>query len=130
MTKKGWESLKSLIKKNLTYCVKLVVIGKDKSLDDDCAIKIEKLCKEHNIKYTYDKKIECLSQYAIAISWRWLLNLGTTQLIVIHDSLLPKYRGFSPLVNQLINGETKIGATALFASEKYDEGNIIIQKKT
>jgi methionyl-tRNA formyltransferase len=46
----------------------------------------------------------------------------------MHDSLLPKYRGFAPLVNCLVNGEKKVGVTALFASEEYDRGDIIAQR--
>ena len=51
------------------------------------------------------------------------------RLIVTHDSILPKYRGFAPLVNMLINGEIFLGVTFLFASEKYDCGKIIVQKQ-
>ena len=51
------------------------------------------------------------------------------QLLVIHDSLLPKYRGFNPLVTALIRGDKEIGATILEASEHYDRGNIVKQKK-
>ena len=40
---------------------------------------------------------------------------------------MPKYRGFAPLVNSLVNGEKIIGVTALFASEEYDNGDIIMQ---
>jgi methionyl-tRNA formyltransferase len=57
---------------------------------------------------------EICSDFNIAISWRWMLKVSN--LIVIHDSLLPKYRGFSPLVNMLINGEDTLGVTVLFAT--------------
>ena len=66
--------------------------------------------------------------YKIAVGWRWLIH-DTSRLIIMHDSLLPRYRGFSPLVAQLINGETTIGVTALMASECYDEGDVIAQEK-
>lgn len=65
--------------------------------------------------------------FSIVISWRWLINKTTGKLIVLHDSLLPKYRGFNPLVSYLINGEKEIGVTAIFSSENYDEGDIIVQ---
>jgi len=42
--------------------------------------------------------------------------------------LLPKYRGFAPLVNTLINGDKMGGVTALFASDEYDRGDMIMQK--
>jgi methionyl-tRNA formyltransferase len=41
---------------------------------------------------------------------------------------LPKYRGFAPLVNSLINKELRGGVTALYADVNYDEGRIIAQK--
>ena len=50
------------------------------------------------------------------------------KLIIIHDSLLPRYRGFAPLVNALINGEKTLGVTALIASESYDRGDILMQE--
>jgi methionyl-tRNA formyltransferase len=64
----------------------------------------------------------------IAISWRWLIK-ENKDLIVIHDSILPKYRGFAPLVNCLKNGEKEIGVTALFAAQEYDAGDIICIEK-
>ena len=42
--------------------------------------------------------------------------------------MLPEYRGFAPLVSQLINGEEYIGVTAIFANNFYDQGDIIIKK--
>jgi methionyl-tRNA formyltransferase len=48
-------------------------------------------------------------------------------LIVLHDSLLPRHRGFNPLVTALIEGDAEIGATALYATADYDRGDIIAQ---
>jgi methionyl-tRNA formyltransferase len=66
--------------------------------------------------------------YSIAIGWRWLIN-DNSNLIVFHDSILPKYRGFNPLVTALINGDNEIGVTALEGANDYDSGNIIKQEK-
>jgi len=57
-----------------------------------------------------------------------LIPASSMRLIVVHDSLLPKYRGFNPLVTALINGDSEIGATALWAAEEYDRGDIIRQE--
>ena len=62
----------------------------------------------------------------IVAGWRWLLP-STEKLIVLHDSLLPRYRGFNPLVSQLIDKEERLGVTAFFASDRYDCGDIINQ---
>ena len=49
-------------------------------------------------------------------------------LIVFHDSLLPKYRGFAPTPTAIMCGETNIGVTAIFANEQVDAGDIVAQK--
>jgi methionyl-tRNA formyltransferase len=52
---------------------------------------------------------------------------ASTPVIVLHDSLLPCYRGFAPLVNMLLNAEPELGVTALMATQKYDDGPILEQ---
>ena len=47
----------------------------------------------------------------------------------IHPSLLPKYRGASPLQTQILNDEKEIGTSIMLMDEKMDHGPIIIQKK-
>ena len=69
------------------------------------------------------------AQISIAISWKWIIELNNT-LLVIHDSILPKYRGHLPLVSQLIDGEEEIGVTAILGNENYDEGDIIYTVKS
>ena len=112
-------------------CYLLVIVGRDLNVSNDYADHIIQLCKEHQIPYTERKNFngqDIKYDYAIAVGWRWMIAAPKEKLIVIHDSLLPKHRGFSPLVNCLINGERTIGATALFASDEYDKGPIITQE--
>ena len=70
----------------------------------------------------------CPAEYSIAIGWRWLIK-DKSELLVFHDSLLPKYRGFNPLVTALINGDEEIGVTVLKGVRGYDEGPIALQKQ-
>jgi methionyl-tRNA formyltransferase len=42
---------------------------------------------------------------------------------------LPRYRGFAPVVNALINGDRWLGVTALLGGAEYDTGLILGQKK-
>jgi methionyl-tRNA formyltransferase len=130
MTQKGFDVLNSLIKNQQTQFVDFICIGKDANLEDDFSDKIKELCEIHSITYFFKESLServLNSDFYIAISWRWLLDLPN--LIIIHDSILPKYRGFAPLVNMLIKGKNEIGATALFASNEYDKGDIIAQEK-
>ena len=53
-------------------------------------------------------------------------RLGT---INVHPSLLPKFRGASPLQWTLANGETETGVTVLHVTPKMDAGDILAQEK-
>jgi methionyl-tRNA formyltransferase len=48
----------------------------------------------------------------------------------IHPSLLPKYRGPSPIATALINGDKETGVSIFKMDEKIDHGPIIAQEKT
>ncbi len=131
MTQKGFEVLNALIAKNFQFIISEVILGRDKNIKNDYATEIISLCKQNSIKHfeRYENH-QVLSDYSLAISWRWLITESNSKLVVLHDSLLPKYRGFAPLVNMLINKEKEIGVSALFASEEYDKGDIIAQSST
>ena len=61
------------------------------------------------------------------VGWQFLLPLASRNMVVFHDSLLPRYRGFAPTVAALIKGESEIGVTAFSPSATPDEGPIIEQ---
>jgi len=46
----------------------------------------------------------------------------------VHDSLLPAYAGFSPLIWALINGEPEVGVTAHIMDGDLDAGDIVLQR--
>ncbi|MEW1699241.1 methionyl-tRNA formyltransferase [Streptomyces sp. NPDC091278] len=69
----------------------------------------------------------------VANNWRtWIpphvYGLPRHGTLNIHDSLLPKYAGFSPLIWALINGETEVGVTAHMMDEVLDAGDIVQQR--
>lgn len=47
----------------------------------------------------------------------------------VHFSLLPKYRGASPVQGALLKGEEKTGVTIFELNEKMDEGDILTQEE-
>lgn len=49
------------------------------------------------------------------------------QNIVVHASALPKGRGFSPVVWQVLEGSNRIPVTMILAAEEADAGNILMQ---
>lgn len=58
-----------------------------------------------------------------------ILNMPKYGSINIHPSLLPKYRGPSPLQSAILNGDKYTGTTIMLMNNKMDEGDILFQKK-
>lgn len=56
-----------------------------------------------------------------------ILDLPTSGCLNIHPSLLPKYRGPSPIQTALLNGDEKIGISIMKLDEEVDHGPILIQ---
>jgi methionyl-tRNA formyltransferase len=58
-----------------------------------------------------------------------VINLFPHGILVIHPSLLPKYRGASPIPAAIMNGETVTGVTIFKMDEKVDHGKVVCQFK-
>jgi methionyl-tRNA formyltransferase len=130
MTAKGEAVLKRFIAEFGSDTVGFVVTARDKRNAVDCADSIREIASDAGIpvylRPTVPEEPVCA---CLSVSWRWLIPFsGDKKVIVFHDSLLPKYRGFAPLVSSLVNGEEKIGVTALLACDEYDRGPIIAQE--
>ncbi len=128
MNQKGYEVLNFIIENKLTKYITWIVSAIDNNVQKDFYEEIKGICNRNNLNlYNRSEKILPHTNYRIAIGWRWMIY-DYENLIVLHDSLLPKYRGFAPLVSCLINGERKLGVTALYAGENFDTGEIIFQR--
>ncbi|NQT28848.1 MAG: methionyl-tRNA formyltransferase [Candidatus Omnitrophica bacterium] len=57
-----------------------------------------------------------------------LLVLPSVFALCIHPSLLPGYRGATPIEETLMNGDKKSGVTIFKMNERVDAGDIILQK--
>ncbi|MFG1710768.1 methionyl-tRNA formyltransferase [Nonomuraea sp. M3C6] len=69
----------------------------------------------------------------VANNWRtWIppeiFTLPRYGILNVHDSLLPAYAGFSPLIWALINGEKEVGVTAHMMDAELDAGDIVVQR--
>jgi methionyl-tRNA formyltransferase len=58
-----------------------------------------------------------------------VLNFPECGTINIHPSMLPRYRGPSPIQTAIMNGDTETGITIMLVDEKMDHGPILAQKK-
>ena len=64
--------------------------------------------------------------------WSWIIEkslLNDFKCIMLHPSPLPKYRGGSPIQNQIISGETISMVTIFKMNEFLDGGEIYFQKE-
>lgn len=82
------------------------------------------LCERWSEKVTDPKVVGLVAAYGRIIKPE-LLNKFSTPLINIHPSLLPKYRGPSPLQFQLLDGTTETGVTLIQIDADVDHGPII-----
>ncbi len=85
---------------------------------------------------TFDpKKLEAKSyQLFIVASYgkiipQAILDIPTHGTLNIHPSLLPKYRGPSPLETAILNGDEETGVAIMLVDAEMDHGPIIAEKK-
>ncbi|THA30736.1 methionyl-tRNA formyltransferase [Streptomyces sp. A1277] len=81
----------------------------------------------------YERLKEADPDVIVANNWRtWIppriFALPRRGTLNVHDSLLPKYAGFSPLIWALINGESEVGVTAHMMNDELDAGDIVRQE--
>ena len=99
---------------------------------------IDKWAHEHKVRIFYsaeelidanlDIELGVLASYGEIIK-KDVINLFPQGILVIHPSLLPKYRGASPIPEAIRNGDTQTGVTILRMDEKMDHGPIVVQFK-
>ena len=59
-----------------------------------------------------------------------ILKIPCFGAINIHASLLPKYRGASPIQQAILSGDEVTGVTSMYLSKGMDEGDIIYSEQT
>ncbi|MFC1756433.1 methionyl-tRNA formyltransferase [Patescibacteria group bacterium] len=87
-------------------------------LDDEVKKKIEKSQPDIIVVAAYGKILP-----------ENILSIPKFGSINIHTSLLPRYRGPSPIQNTLLNGEKETGISIMLLDKGMDTGDILEQKK-
>jgi methionyl-tRNA formyltransferase len=103
---------------------------------------IQKFCKKNNIpvsiapskQQSEDIILSYKPDICFVIGWYWLISEKTLNKVPngflgIHNSLLPLYKGGSPLVWQLINGEEEVGVSMFTLTKGVDNGDLWFQQK-
>lgn len=130
----GWFVI-PVVKKLRSHGLELVVTNETQG-------NLIEFCKTENIPFvssdlkdseTIEKiknvnpRIAILASYGAFIPDE-VITIFPEGIINIHPSLLPKYKGPSPVQYQLLNGETIVGVTLIKLDDQIDHGPIISQK--
>jgi methionyl-tRNA formyltransferase len=98
---------------------------------------LEESMSDHDFKiirskedYSDEQLFEFDPDLVLWYGWSWKIPLeiiNKYDCLCLHPSPLPKYRGGSPIQNQIINNE-KVSAVTIFKmNEGFDDGDIIFQ---
>ncbi len=82
------------------------------------------------LSINYVKKIN--PTFIFFPDWSWKVPesiINDYDCICFHESPLPKFRGGSPIQNQIIRGIKKTKTTAFLMTNKIDDGDILLQKE-
>lgn len=127
------------------YTPDLVITQPDKPVGRKQVITpppVKEVCQHHQIRFLQPEKVEAIKNqlseekpdlYIVAsygkIIPKEILDIPRLGALNVHPSLLPKYRGASPIQTAILNGEKKTGVTFMLMDEKMDHGDIIFQIK-
>lgn len=97
---------------------------------------VKKIAKKYNIPVVHQleeiKKIKpdliIVAAYGQILP-KEILEMPKYGCLNVHPSLLPKYRGASPIQTTILNGDKETGVTIILMDEKMDHGPIIAQTK-
>lgn len=140
-TEKGYFVLRSIKEMFPNISLKVTTFN-EINMQESYSEKIQEYCKINDISFSmwgdYKDKFykDVMNNHfteVVCIGWRYLIDPVVNQylrhkLIVFHDSILPKYRGFAPLPTAMINREKEIGVTVLYGENEMDSGLIIFQQ--
>ena len=101
----------------------------------ECALKHDiKVFTPHKIREEYEDILNLSPDIIITCAYgqivpKELLDFPYYGCINIHGSILPDYRGASPIQTAIMNGDTETGITIMYMDEQMDTGNIINMDK-
>jgi len=133
--KLGRDCMKAIIEKGCQ--IDFVMTHKENDIDS-----VDTFAQGEGIEFTYKdarKNLEYIIQklkkvkpvFLISVNYRYIIPKkvygSANYAINVHGSLLPKYRGRTPHVWSIINGEKETGITSHLIEESVDTGDIISQ---
>jgi len=92
--------------------------------NDISTIQPEKLKDEDFLEVLREYSLFIVASYGKIIP-QVVLDIPEHGTLNVHPSLLPKYRGASPIQNQILNNEKNVGTTIMLMDDKMDHGPIM-----
>jgi methionyl-tRNA formyltransferase len=102
-------------------------VGSTPGLQVNYQERILRLLNEQNATILPEQIAIVEAKRIVCVGWRKLLE-REQNVFVVHDSLLPKFRGWNPLVTAIEFGFEESGLTLFQASSEVDAGPIIAQR--
>lgn len=98
---------------------------------EELGLKIE---QPHNKKELIEALKNIKTDFFVVIAFgmilpKEILKIPKHDAINVHTSLLPKYRGASPIQESLLNGDEKTGISIIKIDEKLDHGPVYFAKR-
>lgn len=136
-----------ILSKNKKINIKAVITQPDKKRGRGKKVKftpVKSVAKKYDLKIMQPKNINdenTLSELnkldldlIIVVAYgqilsKELLELPNYGCVNLHASLLPEYRGSSPIQQAILDGKEKTGVTTMFMNQGLDTGDIINQKE-
>ncbi|OSS42177.1 Methionyl-tRNA formyltransferase [Desulfurella amilsii] len=136
----GVETLRSL---NVHFNVKAVLTTQDKQGKRNKTLiesPIKQEARELNLSVLQPQKLDVgvleqikNCQMGVLFSYGKIIPQNVIDafkygILNIHPSILPKYRGASPIISALLNGDTHTGISIISLTKDLDAGDILMQK--
>lgn len=138
----GHRTLSALLKSRHEVCLVVTHPTSEHAYESIWADSVEDLARSEGIEVLLAKRptpeiIERVAAVSpdvmVANNWRTrlpeeLFAIPSHGTLNLHDSLLPKFTGFSPVIWSLVSGAAETGLTAHLMDAELDTGDILVQR--
>jgi methionyl-tRNA formyltransferase len=137
----GFKTLQALIEQDHDVVLAVTHPASEQSYKAIWSASVEQLAHDHGIPVHLTERVDAETidlvkraepDVIVVNSWyTWmpaeLYNIPPHGTLNLHDSLLPKFTGFSPVLWALISGATEFGLTIHRMDDGLDTGDILVQ---
>jgi methionyl-tRNA formyltransferase len=138
----GYKTLQALIETDHDVVLAVSHPSSEESYKAIWSTPVDELAREHGIPLHLTERVDAETidlvkraepDVIVVNSWYYrmpteLFNLPPHGTLNFHDSLLPRFTGFSPVLWALISGESEFGLTVHRMDDGLDTGDILVQR--